>query len=301
MSTSGFQPLTLGTVQLGLPYGIANSTGQPDLEQARQILETAGRCGFGYLDTAAAYGTSETVIGSLRRTVDPENKLKLISKIPVDLPLDEWPRQLQSSLEKLRCSYLDGWLLHHERDFPRLKPDALAIIAEARRAGLVKSFGVSCYNVEIAMAALKIPEVTMLQVPANVFDRRFLSDELLALLRDRQGFLTVRSVFLQGVCLMKPGEVPARVPGGQEAVRVLHEFCQVHDLTPQAFSLHYLNHRLRDTAHSLIVGVETVMQLAELVRCIESPAPDEAVFAAWEERSPQSPIELVNTLLWRPA
>jgi len=33
--------LMLGTVQLGLPYGIANKTGQPSYQEARDILACA--------------------------------------------------------------------------------------------------------------------------------------------------------------------------------------------------------------------------------------------------------------------
>ena len=33
--------LTLGTVQLGIPYGINNTHGMPSYEEAAQILQTA--------------------------------------------------------------------------------------------------------------------------------------------------------------------------------------------------------------------------------------------------------------------
>src|SRR5688500_5343857 len=65
MSALTFSPssLTLGTVQLGLDYGIANRDGRPGEAEAEAILETAITGGITTLDTARAYGEAEAVIG----------------------------------------------------------------------------------------------------------------------------------------------------------------------------------------------------------------------------------------------
>ncbi len=55
--------LTLGTVQLGMDYGIANTAGKPDYEKSAGILDAALEGGINAFDTAAAYGDSEAVIG----------------------------------------------------------------------------------------------------------------------------------------------------------------------------------------------------------------------------------------------
>ena len=56
--------LSLGTVQLGVSYGINNQSGKPDRTQAFGILDTALTNGISALDTAAAYGDSEQSSGS---------------------------------------------------------------------------------------------------------------------------------------------------------------------------------------------------------------------------------------------
>ncbi len=53
--------LTLGIVQLGMEYGIANKSGKPDMEKALEILQTAINKGINSFDTANAYGNSEEV------------------------------------------------------------------------------------------------------------------------------------------------------------------------------------------------------------------------------------------------
>ena len=51
--------MILGTVELGLDYGINNSEGKPSKMQAFELLDTAWNGGIRELDTAAAYGDSE--------------------------------------------------------------------------------------------------------------------------------------------------------------------------------------------------------------------------------------------------
>ena len=55
--------LVLGTVQLGMPYGIANRLGKPSQEVATSIVRTAWSKGIREFDTAQGYGDSETVLG----------------------------------------------------------------------------------------------------------------------------------------------------------------------------------------------------------------------------------------------
>ena len=59
-----FSRLMLGTVQFGLEYGIANVSGKPSFDRVCDILRAAYEGGVTALDTAAAYGTSEEVVGS---------------------------------------------------------------------------------------------------------------------------------------------------------------------------------------------------------------------------------------------
>lgn len=50
--------LALGTVQFGLPYGVANQQGQVTETEVNSILDLASANGINTLDTAIAYGES---------------------------------------------------------------------------------------------------------------------------------------------------------------------------------------------------------------------------------------------------
>lgn len=55
------RPLTervaLGTAQLGMAYGVANTAGQPTSEAATGLVATAWGAGVRSFDTAQAYGS----------------------------------------------------------------------------------------------------------------------------------------------------------------------------------------------------------------------------------------------------
>ena len=68
--------LTLGTVQLGLAYGVNNAQGMPTFEESSAILNTALDSGIVSFDTARGYGESEAVLGRFFRE-NPERKKTL--------------------------------------------------------------------------------------------------------------------------------------------------------------------------------------------------------------------------------
>ncbi len=75
--------LVLGTVQLGLDYGIANKTGKPTPSEAIEIMEYAVENGVLYFDTAYSYGYSEIIIGKfLNIDKSYRDKVSIITKMP---------------------------------------------------------------------------------------------------------------------------------------------------------------------------------------------------------------------------
>ena len=77
-----FSRLLLGTVQFGLNYGIANTQGKPSFERVKAILRTALDNGITSLDTAAAYGDSEEVLGKALAELDIADRMTIVSKVP---------------------------------------------------------------------------------------------------------------------------------------------------------------------------------------------------------------------------
>ncbi|MDD2892329.1 MAG: aldo/keto reductase [Halothiobacillaceae bacterium] len=201
--------LAIGTAQFGLDYGVSNTSGRTSFEEAARILDRAGLAGIDTLDTAAAYGDSEQVLG--RIGLEDWN---VVSKVP-PLPNDaedgkEWVlRHVRQSMCLLRVERLDGLLLHSATDL--LKPQGGNIAAglrEVKSEGLVGKVGYSIYSPQSLAKLIGVMPPDLVQAPFNVFDQRLARSGWLGRLADLGAEVHVRSVFMQGLLLMGSAERP---------------------------------------------------------------------------------------------
>ena len=73
--------MMLGTVQFGMPYGIANQTGQPEYRDVVAIVDAAVSGGVNCFDTAAAYGQSEEILGRALKELGISHKVAVVTKV----------------------------------------------------------------------------------------------------------------------------------------------------------------------------------------------------------------------------
>jgi len=197
--------IVLGTVQFGLDYGISNAAGKVPLEEVCRILAYAHSNGVTTLDTAAAYGDSETVLGRALKETGLKN-FQLISKLPPAATVMDVRRIVESSLEKLGVEQLHGFLFHSfsiYKEHPAIL-DQLHLLQEE---GLIAEIGFSLYHPADAQELLN-NHITfgLTQFPYNVFDRRF--DQVLHKFKAAGIETHVRSVFLQGLFFIEAANLP---------------------------------------------------------------------------------------------
>ena len=168
--------LAIGTVQFGLDYGISNAGGRTSQDEAQRILNLAKGSGIDTLDTAAAYGDSEQVLGRIGVA-----GWKVVSKVP-PLPNDEvngkaWVLDhVRRSLDRLRIERLDGLLLHNAADLLKAQGrDIAAGLQEAKAEGLVGKAGYSIYSPQSLTELIEVMSPDLVQAPFNVLDQRLAS------------------------------------------------------------------------------------------------------------------------------
>ncbi|MAO90934.1 MAG: hypothetical protein CMM78_06715 [Rhodospirillaceae bacterium] len=208
--------ITLGTVQLGMPYGVANLQGQPDKETSFAVLDAACSCGIRAFDTARAYGESESIIGEwlTERPLKGTNIAPtLISKIP-KLPKDfgnaaAWViENANKSLQTLQVTHIWCFMLHNADDIENASVrKGLESLLES---GKCSAIGVSVYEPDQIKNALKHFPITAVQMPGNLLDSRFKQAGAVELCNNHGVSVFCRSVFLQGVLAMPPERLPQR-------------------------------------------------------------------------------------------
>lgn len=256
--------LALGTAQFGMPYGVANRAGQIGPEDARHILLRARGAGMDTLDTAAAYGTSESALGSIG-----VRDWTVVSKVP-PLPsscgdVQEWMRTAVAGiLERLRISRLGGLLLHAPMQL--LEGQGAAIyssLRQLRAEGLADRIGVSVYGPEELEALMDRFEFDIVQTPFNILDRRLVNSGWLRRLRNSGVEVHVRSLFLQGLLLMRATERPPEFSRWQRLWDSWHSWLEGSGLTAVQACVGFVA-GYADIGRA-IVGVDGVQQLEEIL------------------------------------
>ncbi|MFH0796160.1 MAG: aldo/keto reductase [Candidatus Omnitrophota bacterium] len=207
--------MMLGTAQFGLPYGIANRSGQPSYETVRDIIACAYQGGVTCLDTAAGYGTSEEVIGKAITELGLQDKIVVVTKVMIHLPhknisskdADNLVRDsVLLSLKRLRLKKLPVCLFHTEKRFRYIES-----LLKLKEKGLVGHAGVSVMTPEAADQIISSGFAEAIQIPTNIFDLRFKKRGVFQKAKKRKTAVFVRSVYLQGLLFLKDKEIPSQL------------------------------------------------------------------------------------------
>lgn len=259
--------LTLGTVQFGMPYGVANPATPPDERATGAIFEMARGAGVRVFDTARAYGSAERRIG--RWLATGGSKPALISKFPpLDPDGDATAAMLghfEASCAALGVEGLDGWLAHRTEDI------ALPGVAEALRAlvreGRLGAFGVSVYGPGGIEEALAVDGLRLLQAAASVLDSRLIAGGWFE--RCRAAGLTVfaRSAFLQGALLMSADRLPPHLAPLAPRLRAFQDIATRLRLAPATLAIGFL--RAQPGIDSIVVGAYDAAQMSA---CLDAAA-----------------------------
>ena len=195
--------IILGTAQFGMPYGVANRTGQLDRAQAEATIRIARSGGIRLVDTAVGYGQSEALLGTLDL-----GDMKVMTKLPA-VPLGcadvrRWVRQqVTDSLERLHVSRLWGLSFHRpEQLLEAVGQDLYHEVRSLQDQGLVEKIGVSIYEPGELGPLLAGRRFDMVQAPFNILDRRLASSGWVERLNGLGCEVHARSVFLQGLLLL---------------------------------------------------------------------------------------------------
>lgn len=290
--------LTLGTVQFGMPYGVANTSGQPSLDSVTEILECAFEAGVNCIDTAAGYGASEEVLGEALHRLGAAEKTVVVTKIPAmedSLSADAADKlvedSVRESLRRLRLESLPACMFHREHNFAFV--DSLA---KLRDKGLVRYIGASTMSPAGALEIMRSGLADAVQVPTSCLDQRYIQAGVFAEAADRGLALFVRSIYLQGLLLMPEQAVPADLLDVIPARRELERLAREADISLAELAYRYVISQRGTT--SVVVGVETVEQMRDNLRMAEKGPLDPAVIAAIEESAAGIPERILMPNLW---
>lgn len=229
---------------------MANSTGKPSTELAYQILDTARECGVMSFDTAAAYGTSEEVVGGWLKERKKQSYVVSKFKLKTDDPITELEAQIQNSQNRLGT--LSGYMFHDADQMRKYAESVRPRLERMKEENDMCFIGASVYTAEDVESFLEIGWLGAIQIPMSILDTRIVRRGLLSELKKRGVTVFVRSVFLQGmVCMTEPPEKYAFMTPSLNALR---EIADAEKMSLMQMAVSYI--RDLSGVSSLVLGCE---------------------------------------------
>ena len=300
--------MSLGTVQLGMNYGIANSLGKPDEAKSNAMLRCAFENGVTSLDTARAYGNSEEVLGNFFKGYMPCEPAFITSKIIIDLPDTSTEKEveakmtesLEKSLECLGVDKLDCYMLHRGYDITRYNGIVPKIMEKFIKQNYISMAGVSIYAPEDLDEMQKHECFRATQVPMSLFDQKLITNGYISRLKEAGVSVFVRSVFLQGLFFLDPDTItdPLLVEYAVPHLKTLRRLCKEANMTIAEFAISFI--RDVDGVTSLVLGADTKEQVMENIGYINAPSIPESIRKEAEETFQNVDLGKIMEVLSRP-
>lgn len=258
--------LVLGTAQLGMSYGIANKTGQPNQNTAEEIIQTAWNNGILEFDTAQGYGESEEVLGKAFANLNISKEVLVISKLDPDIDhLDKhaMSEALNSSLKRLGVPKLYGLMLHRENFLSLWEQGLAEHLCSFVESGKIERIGISVYSPHKAIQALNTENIDFIQLPLNILDQRFEQAGVFHLAQTKKKQIYARSIFLQGLILMSPEEVHEKMTYVRPILEQIEKLSKDIGLNRQEIALGYV--KMGIPGVKIVFGAETSEQVKQNV------------------------------------
>ena len=290
--------LVLGTAQLGMLYGVDNTSGQPDTQRCEDLVKIAWEGGIRDFDTAQAYGESEINLGNVFKKLNIAEEVRVTTKVSDHLSPDravELKNAIADSISRLGVTHLFALLLHQEESLDRWDEDLKELYTGLVADGLTENIGISVYSPDKALKAVKTDGISIVQVPSNILDRRFENAGIFQVAEDYSKTIFVRSIFLQGLLLMNVKDLSRSMAFAARTVEKFHGLARKAGVPINHLALGYVREAYPHAR--IIFGAETPEQVAINLSAWKSPLP-----GLWIEEAKELfcdvEIKILNPSLW---
>jgi aryl-alcohol dehydrogenase-like predicted oxidoreductase len=249
--------IILGTVQMGLNYGINNTVGKIPDTACFEILNHAHDSGINTLDTAEVYGDAHELIGQFH-TQFPQKKFKIITKLSSELAGLDIEDKVGGYLNQMHVEYIDVLMFHNFDSFFRNSKHLDSLI-DLKSSGVINNIGVSVYTNEQLEFLLDKALIDVVQFPFNLLDNNFFRGKIIDSLKERGKVVHTRSVFLQGLFFKKLTNQSEIVKKVYNELLALHHLLEILNCTMEELALSYcLSQKNID---NVVLGIDSLSQL----------------------------------------
>jgi len=265
---------SLGTVQLGMTYGLGEDRAKPSEDKAVSILDRAMELGINNLDTSNNYGDSEAIIGRWLRRRKAEGlecpwvvtKIGPLNHGSFDALRDDILSQTESCQKTLGVETLDCLMIHSFEDYVDDRDNVRKVFEELKAQNAYRFSALSAYSRhDYSVIAESGFDAT--QVPLNVFDWSQINNGGMAQLEKSGMMIFIRSVFLQGLVFKNLDNLDPRMDFCAPYLKRYLELCKEFELSPAVLALSFVLSVPGVT--TTVLGCDNVSQLEANSQLVE--------------------------------
>lgn len=284
--------LILGTVQMGLNYGINNKFGKITLKESHQILLQAHLSGITTLDTAEAYGSAHKVIGDFHKNY-PNHRFNIVTKVPHSIGENSIKIKIKQYLEDLEVDCLET-LMFHSFDSFKSNQGAFIKLFELQSMGLINDIGVSVYTNDQLEYLLDTDYIKVVQLPFNLLDNYSVRGDLLKELKLKGKIIHTRSAFLQGLFFRKTSDENEIVQKLQSELEMLNHIAKQFNCSMEELALSYC--LFQKNIDRVIIGVDSEDHLITNIHAASYKIEEDAIKKINGIKTKE--VNLLNPSLW---
>ena len=257
--------LVIGSSNFGTSYGLSglrNKKGfkNSDLLKLSKLIKNYN---LEFFDTSYNYKLSHFKISKVKSKKKIITKLSFKEIIKKKNPLEKLTKLIYQTKIKHKLD-IHALLIHDL--FLLTRKEALqsfVLLKKLKEKNIIKKFGASIYEPKEILKFYDKISIDYLQIPLNVFDRRFEESNLLKKVIKNKTKIIARSCFLQGL-LTFDNEPPKKILGIKKYLVMWKKWCDFKNISYSKACLHYIKNK--NFIDYLIVGFNNVNQLDDLLK-----------------------------------
>ena len=282
----------LGTVQMGLTYGINNTKGKISLDDSLKILEYAFDKGIETLDSAESYGNAHQVIGIFHNK-NLTKKFKVITKLSHQIN-EDIDKKVDRYLKELNITQLDTLMFHSYASYE----DNIVnfdVLKRLKSKNKIKNLGVSVYtNNEIDKVILN-EDIDVIQVPFNLLDNINLRNDIFKKAKSKGKIIHTRSALLQGLFFKDKNDSNMIVQNLKDELILLSDISKRDNMSISELALSYcLNQK---TIDNVLIGVDSMNQLIDNIKTVNYTLKQKTIDSVNAIKIQN--LDLLNPSLWK--
>ena len=252
--------LILGTANFDMNYGLKNRYKKLEKTEIKKIIYYLKEKKINYIDTSQNYNNTEKILGNLNI-----KNFKITTKFTFAQDTSALVKEkFLTTTKNLKTNFVHTIMFHRSEDlFKKNGEEVFSKMVLLKKGGYIKKIGVSVYRKEELKKVLDKYKFDVVQVPINIFNQSFLEKKFLSYLKKKKVEIHARSIFLQGLLLMRERKIPKFFLENSNIMKKWNLWLKKNKITNLEACLNFITNQKR--IKKIVLGVDSLRQLNEIL------------------------------------